>query len=239
MRQLPVDHRLAELLAAADKARELLPTGAPEVQQTLDDLHRDIGRHLHRLHEALARQEPEPEPSQSTGSSLGTRWFTDEVATSSEPLFTPEDGLETARLPPAPLSAPERASFLRAPFVGELRQLLTTLTSAEEAGLDLTVEGSRLQWATADLDTSWRSFPRPVRIALLGLLGARARRLLGSRPRSAGGKRVLQRLERYREQGGLPPVNALLAEPRPELESWAHDARAWWSLLHDALRPTG
>jgi hypothetical protein len=92
-------------------------------------------------------------------------------------------------------------------------------------------EASRVQWAAGQVDARLPDWPVPVQTALLGMLAARALNLAAHLDVDVGPRRALARLKRYRATHDLPVVAGLAAGPHPERDTWAEDARAWWSLV--------
>ena len=68
---------------------------------------------------------------------------------------------------------------------------------------ELGVEASRVQWATTDLELRTRPFPDDVKLALLGLLAARAQHLRNRLDVDVGARRSLERLQRQNALRGI------------------------------------
>jgi hypothetical protein len=121
----------------------------------------------------------------------------------------------------------------RAPFFAELKELLELLRSPYDLddAAELGVEASRVQWAIGELDARTRNLPTDVKVALIGLLAARAQHLRGRLDVDVGVRRSLDRLQRFRIERDLPAVHGLLPTPVPELASWLEDAEAWWGVF--------
>lgn len=124
-------------------------------------------------------------------------------------------------------------------WLGDLRELLEMLRPQDDPAATeaerLSVEASRVQWATTNMELRWAEFPEPVRVALVGLLAARARHLQDRLEVDVGPRLALDRLQRYRKAAGLSPVVGLLPDLGPESGSWTDDAERWWKALSDAL----
>ncbi|MEQ1567620.1 MAG: hypothetical protein ABMA64_18400 [Myxococcota bacterium] len=96
---------------------------------------------------------------------------------------------------------------------------------------ELRTESSRLQWATSELELRLAPLPAEVRIAVVGMLGARAHHLRDRLDSDVGPRVLLDRLQRYRLAHHLAVVAAFLPTPRPEYGTWEEDARRWSTLL--------
>ncbi|MFK7928791.1 MAG: hypothetical protein AB8H79_11430, partial [Myxococcota bacterium] len=96
-------------------------------------------------------------------------------------------------------------------------------------------EASRVQWATVGLAERWAGFPSPIQVALLGLLGARCRRLSEHLTIDVGAKAALSRLADYQLQAGLANVVALVPDHEPESGNWTQDALHWWEMLTSGI----
>jgi len=96
-------------------------------------------------------------------------------------------------------------------------------------------EASRVQWATVGLAEHWAGFPSPIQVALLGLLGARCRRLSEHLAIDVGAKAALARLTDYQLEAGLANVVPLMPDQEPESGSWNQDALQWWEMLTSGI----
>lgn len=92
-------------------------------------------------------------------------------------------------------------------------------------------EASKVQWGSGELGGRISRFPEPVQQALLALLAARARNLATYLDVDIGPRMALDRLKRVRASQDLPWVVGLTPNAQPETDSWANDARAFWTLL--------
>jgi hypothetical protein len=121
----------------------------------------------------------------------------------------------------------------RAPFGAALQDLLDLLRSPFDLDdpAELGVEASRVQWAASEFERRTRDLPADVRVALLGLLSARAQHLRTRLDVDVGIRLSLDRLQRCRIEQSLPSVHGLLPTPLPELNTWLEDSEAWWAVL--------
>jgi hypothetical protein len=115
----------------------------------------------------------------------------------------------------------------------ELLGLLTLPASFADVG-ELTIEASRVQWATSDLPARIAGLPPEVQIGLIAMIAARAQHLRARLDVDVGPRLSLDRLQRFRLDADLPAVAGLRPMPRPEDGSWERDARRWWRLLGGA-----
>lgn len=120
-----------------------------------------------------------------------------------------------------------------APFGASLRELLDLLRSPFDLDdpAELGVEASRVQWAASEFERRTRDFPTDVKVALLGLLAARAQYLRTRLDVDVGIRLSLDRLQRFRIEHSLPAVHGLLPTPVPEHHTWLEDAEAWWGVF--------
>lgn len=130
------------------------------------------------------------------------------------------------------------AHGVHAAWKPELHELLDLLAlpSSFDDPQELSVEASRVQWASSEVAYRLADFPDDLRVCLIGLLAARAQLLRTRLDVDVGLRMSLDHLQRYRIDHELPLVRALLPNPAPELGSWQADVRAWWALLHP-VRP--
>lgn len=119
------------------------------------------------------------------------------------------------------------------PRVGEMLVLLARPASLSDPD-ELKVELARLQWATSELASRLDGLPDEVRTAVVALVAARVRDLRGRVDNDVALRIVIDRLQRYRIDAGLPAVAALLPTPLPERGSWSADAQGWWERLTGA-----
>lgn len=120
-----------------------------------------------------------------------------------------------------------------ATWKGQLDELLDLLRSPFDLDdpTELGVEASRVQWATTELARRLDPYPDEIRVALIGLLAARAQFLRTRLDVDVGARLSLDRLQRYRIERQLASVPALLPTPLPELGSWLVDSESWWSVF--------
>ncbi|MCB9683690.1 MAG: hypothetical protein H6735_01455 [Alphaproteobacteria bacterium] len=120
-----------------------------------------------------------------------------------------------------------------ATWKGQLDELLDLLRSPFDLDdpTELGVEASRVQWATTDLPHRLEPYPDEIKIALIGLLAARAQFLRTRLDVDVGARLSLDRLQRYRIERSLASVPGLLPTPLPELGSWLIDSEAWWAVF--------
>jgi 8-oxo-dGTP pyrophosphatase MutT (NUDIX family) len=213
---------VSEIVAAADAA-----DAADAAQDTADDAEFDA---------ASLPDYGDDEPAEG--------WYTDEIDSDGRPFFDADDVLEEVLPIGAPLpteEVPVPAEFDEATglpaWVIRLPALLDEIgppsTAADAASL--ASETVRLQWSTERLRTMASGAPDPVKVAMLGLLGARCRALQTRLGLDVGANRALERLRRYREAEGLSPVVSLAAGHRPEYTTWSEDARHWWTVLSKGM----
>lgn len=210
------DRRLRQLLDSADATMETLQNplansqGSSDVMGQLDALHRDMGRRLHDL----------------WLSSRGDIGELDDVDALQEITDLEDvDALEAID----PID-PEPAPGVWVEVLQDTLALLHAPTNDADA-VALAHEASRIQWATVGLHDRWGKFPQPIQVALLGLLGARCRRLCNLLAIDVGAKAALSRLADYRLQAGLATVVALVPDREPESGDWTQDALHWWDML--------
>lgn len=212
------DRRVRQLLDSADAVLEQLKQpqaserASNDVMQHLDILHRDIGRRLHDLWQAGA------------ASDIGEL---DDVESLDE--ITDLEDLDAAEQGPA-VTAPGL-------WVESLQDILALLHAPNDDAdaVALAHEASRVQWATVGLSERWAGFPQPIQVAMLGLLGARCRRLCDHLTIDAGARAALSRLADYRLQTGLATVVALVPDRDPESGDWTQDALHWWEMLTSGI----
>jgi hypothetical protein len=132
-----------------------------------------------------------------------------------------------------PVSLEDRSAWL-----GLLRDLLDLMGPPLEGAepTSMAEEAGRVQWATSRMEAQWEPFPIPVKVSLLGLVGARCRHLLQHLIVDTGPRQALERLRRYRKRLGLAPVVSLVPDRAPEYASWSEDAKHWWDALTTALK---
>jgi hypothetical protein len=197
--------RIEELLAQADEART-------QLQDDDDPLaEHDVAEALSAIYEELGRA--------VHGLALETR--------------------HTRRSPPS-ASGPEvitlgalRRVMGESSRSGDLYALLSLLTPPADL-LDpaaMPDEASKVQWASGELSGRLADAAREVQIAVLAMLAARARNVALHLEIDIGPRMAIDRLKRYRDHEDLPWVQGLVPNARPELDSWADDARAYWELL--------
>ncbi len=120
-----------------------------------------------------------------------------------------------------------------ADWVAALQDLLALLGPPLESDTPtaIAVEAARVQWASRRLVERWNRFPQPIQLALLGLVGARARYVQDQLPIDVGARRALRRLDDYRRDAGLATVVSLQDDGAPESGAWPNDALQWWDML--------
>lgn len=120
-----------------------------------------------------------------------------------------------------------------ASFTPELREFLDLLRSPFDLddAAELGVEASRVQWAAGELEARTHHLPKDVKVALLGLLAARAQHLRTRLDVDVGIRRAIDRMQRFRIERELPAVHGLLPTPVPENHTWLEDAEAWWGVF--------
>ena len=217
------DPRLRSLLDEADRTLAILrdPTphgrSADEVMESLDILHRDLGRRLHDLWQMELRdQVADPVPSDAI----------EELESLEE--WEDDPGIATLE-PDGPVVGPAEQGA----WVDDLQDLLALLEVPDEDSdaVALAIESSRVQWATVGLSQLWPRFPEPIQVALLGMLAARVRFLTEHMAVDLGPQRALERLADYRRRTGLALVVGLVADREPESGTWTGDALHWWDML--------
>lgn len=222
----------------------------------------ELGREITDVPDDVAPPAPPPE---ATDPNIRESWYTDEVDVETEqgPLFAPGDltggdeipgrvvageipeieDTELEEIDPAdPLAGmewPDVSEGEVAPWLLELEQTLETLTAPpphDAPDEELVIEMTRMQWAVSEIEERSASWPRPIKVAMMAMLGSRARfledRLTSHDVRP---KLMIDRLSRIQRGAGLPPVGALLASSRPESGNWAADAIRWWTVLGEGL----
>lgn len=122
-------------------------------------------------------------------------------------------------------------------WVAQLRQLLDRLhePAAWSDPKDIAIEGSRLLWATSQIQHRWALYPEPVQVALLGMLAARCRHILDQLSVDVGMEHALARLRAYQHAQGLALVVGLVMNQPPEFDTWPEDAAHWWLTLRSGL----
>lgn len=88
--------------------------------------------------------------------------------------------------------------------------------------------------ATTNLELKWTVYPTAVQQALLGLVGARARRLEQHRPGDADVRLAVSRMRRYCVDRELLVVPSLRERVPPERD-WSADERRYWAVLHAGM----
>jgi hypothetical protein len=119
-------------------------------------------------------------------------------------------------------------------WTGPLRDLLAVLGPPEALGDDRAVRAAcvrSIAVATTNLEVRWAVFPPAVQQALLGLVGARARRLDEALASDPDVRLAMSRMRRYAESRGLGMVPAL-REGGGLARNWAADERRYWAVLH-------
>ncbi|MEZ4318257.1 MAG: hypothetical protein R3F61_12175 [Myxococcota bacterium] len=119
------------------------------------------------------------------------------------------------------------------PWGHALTELADLLTPPDDlvAVAGMPEEASKVQWAASVLDERLAPLPTSVQLAVLGMLAARAHNLAAHLDIDVGPRRALDRLKRYRDTHDLPFVAGLMPGARPEHDTWAEDASAFWALL--------
>ena len=212
------DRRVRQLLDSADAVLEQLKQpqaserASNDVMQHLDILHRDIGRRLHDLWQAGAARD------------FGEL---DDVDALDE--ITDLEDLDAVEAEPA-VAAPGL-------WVESLQDILALLHAPNDDtdAVALAHEASRVQWATVGLSERWAEFPQPIQVTMIGLLGARCRRLCDHLTIDVGARAALSRLADYRLQTGLATVVALVPDRDPESGDWTQDALHWWEMLTSGI----
>lgn len=87
---------------------------------------------------------------------------------------------------------------------------------------------------TTNFEVRWSVFPDAVQQALLGLVGARVRRLQWAVGEDPDLKLALGRMRRFSEQRGLMVVPSL-RPGQPPARDWAADERRYWNVLRAGL----
>lgn len=205
------DPRVRPLLVEADRLLAALSiyeaTERVGIMETLDTVHRDVGRALHDL------------------------WIEQQHARRGRAAEEVTEVVEIESFEPLP-SASDGTDWLDA-----LQDTLALLGDppTEPAPLRLATEASAVQWASAAARDQWVRFPDPIQQALLGLLVARCRFLIQELPIDSGPRRAIERIDAFRRAQGLSAVLGLNADDNPESGSWTSDAIHWWEMLVGAL----
>lgn len=232
--------RVQELLQQAEDARVSLDPG-PVLDEALDGLYRAVGRELHIW---VRRERPDlllsgegPTPLElSDLPELADYTGEDDLTEIPEPgsLLGPREESAGPEIPQSSLASIQ-ASMRALGGVGEhdLSELLALLRPPRDL-IDPAVmpdEASKVQWASGELAGRLADTPEVLQVAVLGMLAARARNVAEHLDVDIGPRMAIDRLRRYRDQQDLPSVAGLLPNARPELATWAEDARAFWELL--------
>lgn len=132
---------------------------------------------------------------------------------------------------PAEITDPE----VRADWIAPLRELLDTVGGPERAD-DPSTHGAcvaALGRATTNLEMRWVQYPDAVQQALLGYVGARARRLAQAAPTDADIRLAIGRMERFMLARGLMAVPSLRRDAPSR--DWRADERRFWAVLQAGL----
>lgn len=132
---------------------------------------------------------------------------------------------------PAEVTDPE----VRADWIEPLRELLETIGGPERADDPSTQAAcvSALGRATTNLEMRWVQYPDAVQQALLGYVGARARRLAFVAPTDADIRLAIGRMERFMLARGLMTVPSLRRDA--PTRDWRADERRFWAVLQAGL----
>ncbi|MCB9663179.1 MAG: hypothetical protein H6732_03630 [Alphaproteobacteria bacterium] len=142
---------------------------------------------------------------------------------------------------PAPTPSEESGSAVEVrvsedDWLAHLRDLLEVLGGPRDlAEGDGATQASvrTLAQATTNLEVRWSLYPDAVQQALLGLVGARARRLEGLAAGDGDVRLALGRMARFAEDRGLLLVPSL--RKRVAQRDWLADERRYWAVLHAGL----
>lgn len=140
---------------------------------------------------------------------------------------------------PDPEPVDDAAEFtdpeVRADWIEPLRELLDTLGAPERADDPSTQAAcvSALGRATTNLEMRWVQYPDAVQQALLGYVGARARRLASVAPTDADIRLAIGRMERFMLARGLMAVPSLRRDAPSR--DWRADERRFWAVLQAGL----
>lgn len=132
---------------------------------------------------------------------------------------------------PAEVTDPE----VRADWIAPLRELLDTVGAPDRAD-DPSMHAacvSALGRATTNLEMRWVQYPDAVQQALLGYVGARARRLASAAPTDADIRLAIGRMERFMLARGLMAVPSLRRDA--PARDWRADERRFWAVLQAGL----
>lgn len=122
-------------------------------------------------------------------------------------------------------------------WVAPLRELLAILGAPAAGPTDRAARAAGVRsvaLATTNVETRWAVFPSAVQQALLGLVGARARRLEEELSSDPDVRLAMGRLRRYAEARGLALVPAL-REGSGVARNWAADERRYWTVLNTGM----
>ncbi len=173
---------------------------------------------------AQPRPSPAPLPMPLPPPAIRARVRTAETIPMVEPELEPvDDGPE--------FTDPE----VRADWIEPLRELLDTLGAPERAD-DPSAQAacvSALGRATTNLEMRWVQYPDAVQQALLGYVGARARRLAFVAPTDADIRLAIGRMERFMLARGLMAVPSLRRDAPSR--DWRADERRFWAVLQAGL----
>ena len=231
------DPRVQELLEQIEAATQ------PSDRDELDRLYRRLGKHVH----AMWLGDP-----QGFGSS-DLEWRVpawDDLPEDDDLTEIPDPSTfhrHLAEEEPVPDAIIRLGDLLRQRGTGPLATLRGSSLPWREALDDLLdlilmppdlrdpssmpTEASKVQWGSGELGGRINRFPEPIQQAVLGLLAARARNLATYLDVDIGPRMALDRLKRVRASQDMPWVVALTPNAQPETDSWANDARAFWTLL--------
>lgn len=233
--------RVQELLAQAEDAVTLMqddadPTAGHDVADALTAIYGELGRAVHGL-ARQAKRTAAPTPKLS--------------AVAPHDDYTGEDDL-TAIPGPEELLLREEAFLPSRPVAIDLQSLAGVMGTSSRSGdlyallslltppvdlidpASMPEEASKVQWASGELSGRLADAAREVQIAVLAMLAARARNVAAHLDVDIGPRMALDRLKRYRDHEDLPWVQGLLPNARPEHDTWAEDAAAYWALLRPA-----
>jgi hypothetical protein len=230
------------------------------------DIRPDLRSDLREITDVPDDPAPTARPPEGTDPNIRESWYTDEVDVETEvgPLFAPGEAISGDDLPGRVVAAelddieeidieeidpsdplagmewPEIEGGTPPSWLLELEQTLETLTAPPVPNApdeELIIEMTRVQWGVSEIEDRFAEWPRPIRVAMLALLGSRARLLEDRSPgHDVRPRLMIDRLRRIQRQAGLPPTQSLLQGSKPETGDWATDAIRWWTVLGDGLR---
>lgn len=146
-----------------------------------------------------------------------------------------------AAIPREPEEAPRQGAGGRHvqddDWLTRLRGLLLEFGAPQVVGSDAAVQAEAVravERVTTNLEVHWSLYPDAVQQALLGLVGARCRRLEARGLGEAEVRLALGRLTRYAGERGLLIVPSLRDRPSGS-RNWEADERRYWAVLHAGL----